>query len=179
MLRSDPGYRYVLVSIVSFESFFLTVCLPLSYVRMRRISEMLDHNAISSNCYVFLLAKAYQKGHGLVQKRLHPYGVTNVQYVVLEALWHQEGLTAVELGQLLTIDKATLSGILDRMTDADLVIKRQDTQDKRMIRLYPTEKANNLKNNLVEERKRANEELLAGFTREERILLRRFLLSIT
>ncbi|MDO9514814.1 MAG: MarR family transcriptional regulator [Syntrophales bacterium] len=133
----------------------------------------------SSNCYIFLLSKAYQKGHGLVQKRLQPYGVTNVQYVILEALWHQEGLTAVELGQLLTIDKATLSGILDRMADADLLIKRHDTKDKRMFRLYPTENANNLKDTLIEQRKQANEELLAGFTQEERILLRRLLLSIT
>ncbi|MBW2562227.1 MAG: MarR family transcriptional regulator [Deltaproteobacteria bacterium] len=133
----------------------------------------------SSDCYVFLLSKAYQRGHGLVQKRLQPYGVTNVQYVVLEALWHREGLTAVELGQLLTIDKATLSGILDRMAEADLLIKRHDAQDKRMLRLYPTEKAHNLKDTLIEERKQANEELLAGFTQEERILLRRLLLSIT
>jgi len=133
----------------------------------------------SSDCYVFLLSKAYQKGHGLVQKRLQPYGVTNVQYVVLEALWNREGLTAVELGQLLTIDKATLSGILDRMADADLLIKRHDTQDKRMLRLYPTEKAHNMKDKLIEQRKQANEELLADFTQEERILLRRLLLSIT
>ena len=140
---------------------------------------MPDHNNVTSSCYVFLLAKAYQKGHGLVQKRLQPYGVTNVQYVVLEALWHQAGLTAVELGQLLTIDKATLSGIIDRMVDAGLLIKRHDTQDKRLIRLYPTERANGLKDKLIEERKQANEELLAGFTPEERILLRRLLLSIT
>jgi DNA-binding MarR family transcriptional regulator len=133
----------------------------------------------SSSCYIFLLSKAYQKGHGLVQKRLQPYGVTNVQYVILEALWHREGLTAVELGQLLTIDKATLSGILDRMADADLLSKRQDAKDKRMLRLYPSEKANDLKETLIEERKQANEELLAGFTSEERILLRRLLLSIT
>jgi len=134
---------------------------------------------VNSSCYVFLLSKAYQKGHGLVQKRLQPHGVTNVQYVILEALWDREGLTAVELGQLLTIDKATLSGILDRMADADLLIKRHDPQDKRMLRLYPSEKANNLKGVLIEERRQANEELLAGFTQEERILLRRLLLSIT
>jgi DNA-binding MarR family transcriptional regulator len=133
----------------------------------------------SSSCYIFLLSKAYQKGHSLAQKRLQPYGVTNVQYVILEALWEREGLTAVELGQLLTIDKATLSGILDRMADAELLIKRQDAKDKRMLRLYPSEKANTLKDVLIEERKQANEELLAGFTQEERILLRRLLLSIT
>lgn len=140
---------------------------------------MSTHSIPNSNCYIFLLSKAYQRGHGLVQKRLQPYGITNVQYVVLEALWKQEGLTAVELGQLLTIDKATLSGILDRMADADLLLKQQDAKDKRMLRLYPSEKANTLKDILIEERMQANEELLAGFTPEERILLRRLLLSIT
>jgi len=65
------------------------------------------------------------------------------------------------------------------MADADLLIKQHDTQDKRMLRLYPTEKANSLKDQLIAERKQANEELLAGLTQEERILLRRLLLSIT
>jgi len=94
----------------------------------------------------------------------------NVQYVVLEALWKDEGLTAVELSQLLTTDKATLSGILDRMADADLLIKRHDPKDRRMLRLYPSERANSLKDTLIKERKQANEELLAGVTPEERLL---------
>jgi len=76
------------------------------------MSEQLHHK---SRCYVYLLSKAYQKGHGLVQKRLLPYGLTNIQYVVLELLWHREGLTAGEIGRLLVIDKATLSDVLDRM----------------------------------------------------------------
>lgn len=99
-----------------------------------------------------------------------PTVLRNVQYVVLEALWKDEGLTAVELSQLLTTDKATLSGILDRMADADLLIKRHDPKDRRMLRLYPSERANSLKDTLIKERKQANEELLAGVTPEERLL---------
>ena len=129
-------------------------------------------------CYVYLLAKAYQKGHGLVQKRLRPYGLTNIQYVVLELLWHQEGLTAGEIGKVLVIDKATLSGVLDRMHDSGWLSKKQDKSDKRLLRLYPSEKANQLKKQLVDERKHANEELLSGFTVDERILLRRLLLAL-
>jgi DNA-binding MarR family transcriptional regulator len=129
-------------------------------------------------CYVYLLAKAYQKGHGLVQKRLRPYGLTNIQYMVLELLWHQEGLTAGEIGKLLVIDKATLSGVLDRMLDSGWLSKKQDESDRRLFRLYPSERANQLKEQLVDERKRANEELLSGFTVDERILLRRLLLAL-
>jgi len=139
---------------------------------------MSDQPKFNTDCYVFLLSKAYQKGRQLVQKRLKPYGLTNVQYLVLEALWNRAGLTAVEISNGLNIDKATMSGILDRMAEADLIHKRQDESDSRMIRLFPSSKVNNIKDQVTQERKNANEELLSGFSIEERILLRRLLLEM-
>ncbi|NQU13744.1 MAG: MarR family transcriptional regulator, partial [Desulfobacteraceae bacterium] len=107
-----------------------------------------------------------------------PYGLTNIQYVVLELLWHREGLTAGEIGKLLVIDKATFSGVLDRMVDSKWLIRRQKESDKRIFRLYPSEKANGQKEKLVDERRDANEELLVDFTMKEKILLRRLLLAL-
>jgi len=130
------------------------------------------------DCMIFLLSKAYQKGHGLVQKRLRPYGLTNLQYVVLEMLWHFEEMTANELGKLLSVDKATLSGVLDRMADAGWLSKQQDKNDKRVNRIFLKEKAFELKDTLTEERKKANEELLSGFSVEERVLLKRLLADL-
>lgn len=127
------------------------------------------------DCTVFLLSKAYQKGHQLVKKRLKPYGITNVQYVVLEMLWEQEGLTAAELGARLMIDKATMSGILERMADAELLIKKQDEKDRRLFHLYPSKTVNRIKQKLIEERKAANEELLKGFDKNQRTILRQML----
>lgn len=129
-------------------------------------------------CMIFLLSKAYQKGHGLVQKRLRPYGLTNLQYVVLEVLWRFNELTANELGKLLNIDKATLSGVLDRMVDGGWLKKKQDANDKRVNRIYLNEKAYHLKEDLIEERKQANEELLSRFSQEERVLLKRLLTDL-
>lgn len=131
-----------------------------------------------SDCYVYLLSRVYQKGQGLVQKRLKKYGLTNVQYVVLEVLWKREGLTASEIGRILSIDKATLSGVVERMVDAEWIIKKQGESDKRAFQLYPSEKASQLKEVLIDERKKANDQFLAGFTSEERLLLRRFLLAL-
>jgi DNA-binding MarR family transcriptional regulator len=140
---------------------------------------MPKYSKIDTDCYIFLLAKAYQKGHKLVQNRLQPYGLTNIQYVILEVLWQREGIKAAEIGRLLSIDKATLSGILDRMTEAGWINKQQDEKDRRMVGLFPSKKANDLKVKLVQERKAANEELLSKFTMEEKILLRRLLLELT
>ena len=130
------------------------------------------------DCMVFWLAKAYQKAHGKFKTRLKPYGLTNLQHLVLEALWYRQGMTATLLSRMLTLDKATLSGILDRMAKAEWIVKKPSRTDKRQLSVYTSAKADALKSRLINERKKANENLLADFSIEERLLLKRFLIDI-
>ena len=127
------------------------------------------------DCTLFLLGKAYQKAHADFKKRLQPYGLTNMQHLVLEGLWYRKGVTAAELGKLLILDKATLSGVLERMVEGEWILKEQDDEDRRAFRIYPSDKANRMKDRLIEERRMANRELLDRFTSEEQLLLKRFL----
>jgi DNA-binding MarR family transcriptional regulator len=98
-----------------------------------------------------------------------------MQHLVLEGLWYENGITAAELGKLLILDKATLSGVLDRMVEGGWLSKKQDPEDKRVSRLFPSDKTNEMKSELIELRKMANKNLLTGFNPEEQILLKRFL----
>jgi DNA-binding MarR family transcriptional regulator len=134
----------------------------------KKLSELPD-------CTVFLLGKAYQKAHSDFKKQLKPFGLTNMQHLVLEGLWYENGITAAELGKLLILDKATLSGVLDRMVEGGWLSKKQDPEDKRVSRLFPSDKTNEMKSELIELRKMANKNLLTGFNPEEQILLKRFL----
>jgi len=127
------------------------------------------------DCTIFLLAKAYQKAHGRFKKDLKPFKLTNIQHLVLEALWFQEGFTAAELGKFLVLDKATLSGVLDRLAEAGWIRKEPDPDDGRVVRLYTADKADEMKDELIVLRKAANEKLLSGFNPEEQVLLKRFL----
>lgn len=127
------------------------------------------------DCTFFLLAKAYQKAHGQFKQRLRPYNLTNLQHLVLEGLWYEEGVTAAELGKLLILDKATLSGILDRLLDSGWILKKRDPEDGRLFRLYPTDKANEMKEQLIAMRVDANEALLSDFSKEEQVLFKRLL----
>jgi len=127
------------------------------------------------DCTIFLLAKAYQKAHGDFKKDLKPFKLTNIQHLVLEALWYQEGFTAAELGKFLVLDKATLSGVLDRLAEAGWIRKEADPDDGRVVRLYTAEKADEMKNELITLRRAANEKLLSVFKPEEQVLLKRFL----
>ena len=127
------------------------------------------------DCIVFLLAKAYQKAHGDIKKRLRGHGLTPVQHLILEALWEEEGLSASDIGKRLVLDSATLSGVLDRMAEGGWIVKKTDEQDSRFIRIYLSSKANEMKPALNDQRKRTNEEILSSLTFEEKVLLKRLL----
>jgi DNA-binding MarR family transcriptional regulator len=127
------------------------------------------------DCTIFLLAKVYQKAHGRFKEMLKPYGLTNLQHLVLEGLWYASGQTAAELGKLLIMDKATLSGVLDRMSDAGWIEKRPDPDDRRVVRLFPSRRAKEQKAELIKLRRKANEALLERFSTEEQVLFKRFL----
>ncbi len=127
------------------------------------------------DCTIFLLAKAYQKAHGDFKEILRPYGLTNLQHLVLEGLWYQEGQTAAELGKMLVLDKATLSGVLERMHDGGWIEKRRDPDDRRVVRLFPAPRAEASKDELIALRREANDALLSDFSLDEQVLLKRML----
>ena len=130
------------------------------------------------DCIVFLLAKAYQKAHGNLKKRLHPYGLTPIQNLILEALREEDGLSAGDIGKKLVLDNATLSGVLDRLADRGWIEKQTDLSDKRLLRIYLTDKAKSLQEQLGVERDQANEEILHALSVEEKILLKRLLRDV-
>jgi DNA-binding MarR family transcriptional regulator len=70
--------------------------------------------------------------------RLAPYGLTPFHYLVLCCLWEEDGLStsgiAEKLGQL----GATLTGVVDRMEERNLVYRERDLQDRRIVRIWLT-----------------------------------------
>jgi len=130
------------------------------------------------DCIIFLLAKAYQRAHGDFKKRLHSYGLTPIQHLVIEALWHEDGISAKDIGKRLIFDGATLSGVLDRLAAGEWVTKKPDSEDKRVLRIFLSQKSMDLKPKLSAVRNKTNEDLLARFSLEEKILLKRLLRDI-
>lgn len=131
------------------------------------------------DCTIFMLAKAYQRAHGRFKALLKPYDLTNLQHLVLEGLWYQQEVTAADLGKLLVLDKATLSGVLDRMLESGWIKKARDPEDGRVLRISTTSKAEKLKKELISLRIEANEDLLEGFTPEEKVIFKRLLRDLT
>jgi DNA-binding MarR family transcriptional regulator len=129
-------------------------------------------------CIIFLLAKAYQKAHGHFKKRLQEFGLTPIQHLILETLWEEEGQSAREIGRKLTLDGATLSGVLDRLAEGGWIIKETDQNDKRYLRIFLSDQARDVRPRLVAQREAANEEILQNLSLEEKILLKRLLRDV-
>ncbi len=68
-------------------------------------------------------------------------GVTRAQWKVLFRLTRQPGLRQIELADLLDIEPITLSRIVDRLEESDLVERRPDPSDRRAWRLHVTARA--------------------------------------
>jgi DNA-binding MarR family transcriptional regulator len=70
---------------------------------------------------------------------LEPLGLTYPQYLVLLALWEEDGLSVKHLGERLGLDSATLTPLLKRLEQQDVVERRRDEQDQRVVRIYLTD----------------------------------------
>jgi DNA-binding MarR family transcriptional regulator len=127
------------------------------------------------DCFMFLMAKVYQKAHSNFKKQLQQYDLTPMRHLVLEALWNEEGLTAGEIARRLALDNATLSGVIDRMGKTGWIVKQADPVDRRAMQIFLTPKAKEMKSPILEERRKANEESLSPLTLEEKVFLKRLL----
>jgi len=123
----------------------------------------------------FMIAKAHQHAQGVLKAQLKAFGLTPVQCLVLESLWDEEGLSVGEVGRRLTLDTATLAGVLDRMVNAGWVLREVDPADARVARIYLSEKAKAITADLAGTIEHTNNELLNSFSLEEKLLFKRFL----
>jgi DNA-binding MarR family transcriptional regulator len=124
---------------------------------------------------LFILAKANQRVHGIFKGRLQPFGLTPMQGLILHALYEEDGLFAGEIGRRLQLDSATLSGVLERMTEAGWIEKQTDSDDRRLVHINLTDKALSLRDEFTKEIETINNGVMASFRMEERLLLERML----
>ncbi|MDB5361210.1 MAG: mhqR [Rhodospirillales bacterium] len=113
------------------------------------------------NCISFLTGKAAQQIARRTREKLSPWGVTPPQYAVLRVLWEQDGQPGAAVGQRLVIDSATITGVIDRLEGTGLLERRADGGDRRVHRLFLTERGRALRAPLDAVMDRLNAEVAA------------------
>jgi DNA-binding MarR family transcriptional regulator len=81
----------------------------------------------------------------LYKPLLEELGLTYPQYLVMLALWEDDGPTVSSLGERLSLDSGTLTPLLKRLEAAGLVSRLRDVQDERRVHISLTAAGRRLK----------------------------------
>lgn len=73
----------------------------------------------------------------LTTKLYGPYldelGITYPQYIVLLALWEKDGLSVKEIGERLYLESNTLTPLLKRMEQKEILLRNRSKEDERTV----------------------------------------------
>ena len=81
---------------------------------------------------------------------LDKIGLTYPQYLVMLVLWEEDAVSVKELGHKLMLDSGTLSPMLKKLEDRELVARKRLKEDERVVIISLTESGKNLKVNAVD-----------------------------
>jgi MarR family transcriptional regulator, organic hydroperoxide resistance regulator len=76
----------------------------------------------------------------LAREECQRLGITATQLNVLKLLEEVDDLSLSELSKKIASQNSTVTGIVDRMVEAGLVVREQSEEDRRVWRIRPTER---------------------------------------
>ncbi|MBK18067.1 MAG: transcriptional regulator [Rhodospirillaceae bacterium] len=111
-------------------------------------------------------------------RRVEPLGLTRAQWRVLARMSRIEGCTQTELAAELEIEKPTLGRLIDRLEEKEWVDRRPDESDARIKRLYLTERAGPLLDEMFTIADEVLGAAIAGLSKKEADQLNASLLQV-
>ncbi len=96
------------------------------------------------------------------------HGVYEGQQFILRSLWSQDGLTPGEVAKRLGLSTPTITRATTRMEAAGLLRREPHPTDRRLVRLYLTERGRDLEATIEDEMARLTDRALDGFDDAER-----------
>ena len=112
-----------------------------------------------------------------------PYVVTPPQWGVMALLSNKDGLTIGMIGQQRGIDPPTATGIIKRLEQAELVERRHDHEDRRIVKVYLTDEGRSITQALNPLVTSFGDHMLCDFSGDEReqflLMLQRIIANLS
>lgn len=105
------------------------------------------------------------------ERELADTGLAGCHVHYLTALFRQPGMTQEELARELNVNKSSVTRQLTGLEEKGYIRREPEPTDRRIWRVYPTDKADALKPRLFDTLRAWREYLTADFTPEEKALL--------
>ena len=96
-----------------------------------------------------LISILYRKGQVYKNIYLKKCDLTASEQPFMSALYHEDGVSQDILSKYLVIDKASTARVIQSLIKKGFVKKEKDSEDKRINRIYLTEKGKSIKGDVV------------------------------
>ncbi len=126
----------------------------------------------------FLIADISRQMRKHFDERARKRGATGAQWRTLKILERREGINQGQLAEVLEVEPITACRMIDRLEELGLVERRRDPDDRRAWRIFLTEKASPVLEDLHVISQGMIEELLQGLSAAQRDELIRALNTI-
>jgi DNA-binding MarR family transcriptional regulator len=83
-------------------------------------------------------------------RRATRFGLTRAQWRAIKVLHHREGIRQSELAEFLEMEPIAVGRVIDRLQAAGFVERRADPKDRRCWRLFATEQARGVVDDMVQ-----------------------------
>jgi DNA-binding MarR family transcriptional regulator len=100
-------------------------------------------------------------------RRMRKLGLTRAQWLALTRLHRRPGASQQELADMMEIEKAPAGSILDRLQDKGWIERRADATDRRINRIYLTERGERIHAAMLPIAAATIDEALADLSRQE------------
>ena len=85
------------------------------------------------DCLCLQVGRVARKMSKITRQKLASYGLTTTQFFLLTALYEEDGVPISVLAPKVALDKATLTGLLDRLERAGFTRRHPDPSDRRKV----------------------------------------------
>lgn len=110
----------------------------------------------------------YRIGASYLSQKYQSYGIGYGQYQFLITLYFEDGLSQDELTKRIAVDKATTARAINKLKEVGYVTVKIDSVDKRVHRVMLTEKALEIKNEILEIATQWEKKLLTPLTDDDK-----------
>ncbi len=104
--------------------------------------------------------------------------VTPQQWSVLTHLWNEDGISQQNLADAFSKDKTSMTRLLNNMEKNDLIIRKQDEEDKRNKKIHLTFKSKLMKKDTIKIAEKTLMETLVGIEHKDLRLSKKVLKQI-
>lgn len=92
----------------------------------------------------------YRQGNIFFSKEFSKFGFGCGQYMFMIYLYRNDGISQEKLSELVNIDKGTTAKAIKKLEELNFITRSKDSLDKRINRIYLTDKALDIKNEFFE-----------------------------